>query len=162
ANKMMASICAVAPPSEPAAQLALLDAIAEAAVCARKVLDAGSFMSPLFSSWNGTASDWDLIGAQVNWTIGAWTGIREGKFPAWCVDPRRISVDRIAAARQLRAVQGDREAWNSALRDWSSRLQIDDSPVLPFAGQPFANLKTRWNLQAGRIDELHALVAYNQ
>jgi hypothetical protein len=67
----------------------------EASGCARSIARASESMASLYgSSWKGIDSDWDLIDAQVNWIIGAQTGIREGNLAAWCLDPVAYRRDR--------------------------------------------------------------------
>jgi very-short-patch-repair endonuclease len=165
ARKELAAICAAPAPTNQKARLALLDAIAEASGCAQELARTSDVMAPMFgSSWKGIDSDWDLLEVQANWVIGASKGIREGKLAAWCLDPERIAVDRGKAVAEMRQVEGARQDYQSGVRNWTDRLQIDQRRFAegPLAGQPFQTLKGRWAMQSRRIGELHALVAFNQ
>ena len=172
ARRALASLCATQAPEARQAQLALLDAIAEASACGKEISGARDGISALFgsaaaqveSSWKGIDSDWELVEAQANWVIGACKGIRDGTLAAWCVDPERIGVDRGKAAAEIGRLEAARQDYQSAVRNWSERLEIEESCLAAgrLAGQPFPTLKDRWALQSNRIDDLHALVAFNQ
>ena len=165
AKRTLAAICKTAPPPDQASKLALLDAIAESNECAKVVAQAAEYTAPLFgSSWQGTDSDWDLLDAQARWVIGACKGINQGTLATWCVDPDRIAVDRSAAAAQINQLEMALQTYQLAVRTWADRLQIDESRFTegPFVSQPFSILTARWSAQSGHIDELHALVAFNQ
>src|SRR5580700_4594991 len=164
AKKALASICASAPPSDRPSQLALLDAITESAECATTFAHAAEQMASLLGpSWQGTDSDWDLLDAQATWVIGAWKGIHQGTLAVWCIERERVTVDRSARA-QLQQLNAALESYRAAVRNWSDRLQIDESRFAegPVASQPFSALTSRWSAQNRRVDELHALVAFNQ
>ena len=150
ARKTADSLCRTAA-ADTSAQLAVLGAIQEAARCGKVVASANVLLAPLLGpSWKGIDSDWDLVSAQVNWTLGATD---------WCTDARRIAVDRSLAAQQLHQVTAGPAEWVAALLAWADRLQVE---VSPFLSQPFAAMHSRWKTQADRANDLHALVAYNQ
>ncbi|HXB68372.1 MAG TPA: DUF3320 domain-containing protein [Candidatus Acidoferrales bacterium] len=165
ARKAFAAICVPPAPSGQTSQLTLLDAIGEASACANDVARGSDCVAALVgSSWKGIDSDWDLLEAQVNWVIGACKGIREGTLADWCLDPRRIAVGRSDAAAEDRQFEIARKDYQAAVRNWSGRLQVDEARLAegPLSVQPFQTLKARWATQRTRIDELHALVAFNQ
>jgi very-short-patch-repair endonuclease len=152
-------------PLDQAAQLALLDAIAESARCSQVITIAGESMRGLLtSSWMGTDSDWDLVGRQVEWVLGAQKGIHQGTLAAWCVEPAQVAVDRSVAFIRIGDLDRTLQAYRLAVRNWADRLQIDESsfPDGPLANQPFSTLASRWTSQSNCIDELHSLVAFNQ
>jgi very-short-patch-repair endonuclease len=165
ARKSLAAMRTAAIPLAQASQLALLDAIEESARCVQTIARAGEYMPGLLgSSWRTTDSEWDLLERQAEWVIGAQKGIRDGELAAWCVEPAQISVDRSVVSFRLAELARAREAYQLAVRNWADRLLIEESsfPDGPLAGQPFSTLTTRWNSQGSHIDELHALVAFNQ
>jgi len=150
ARKTLGTICTSTPPAEQASQLALLDAVADSARCAaggerRRRVD-GALAGGLRGG--ATESDWDLLTAQVNWTIGAWKGIGQGTLATWCVDANRIAVDRTVAAGQLREVDVARQGWQTAVANWATRLQVGDS----VASQPFGTLQARWMAQSDHVE----------
>ena len=61
-------------------------------------------------------------------------------------------------------MEAARQDYQSAVRNWTDRLQIDQGRFAegPLAVQPCQTLRGRWAMQSSRIDELHALVAFNQ
>jgi hypothetical protein len=68
AKKSLAALCTSAPPPDRTSQLALLDALAESAQCARTIAGAGDSMARLFTaSWKSADSDWDLLATQAEW-----------------------------------------------------------------------------------------------
>jgi hypothetical protein len=81
----------------------------------------------------------------------------------WCTTWRRR---RIQAAAALRIAELDtaRQAYQSAVRKWIDRLQVEESsfPEGPIGQQPFSTLFSRWTAQGSRTEELHSLVAFNQ
>ena len=164
AQKLLDSICVEAPTGR-GSQLALLDGMAESAQCLRAIAGAGEDVAGLFAPfWRGTDSDWDLFQRQADWVIGAQKGIRQGALAAWCVDPARIAVDRAAASLRIGEFDSAHQAYQAAVRQWADRLELDESrfPGGAVSQQRFPALMAVWSAQAARIDELHALVAFNQ
>ncbi len=165
AMKALAQFCLTAPPVGVASQLAMLDAIAQASVCAQDVNRLPASVASLFGdSWNGVDSDWDLLEAQFNWVIAACTGVSDGTLAAWCVDPKRVNAFTNNAISEVRRLDSARLSYQSALRGWREALDVDEGRYQegPLSAQPFGVLRRRWLLQAERIHDLHSLVAFNR
>jgi very-short-patch-repair endonuclease len=165
ARKSLVAMRTGVAPLDQASQLALLDAVAGAAQSAQAIASAGECMAGLLGpAWRGPDSEWDLIERQAEWVIGAQKGIHEGNLAAWCIEPSQIAVDPPTACVRLEELARAREIYQIAVRSWADRLLVDESrfPDGPLAGQPFSTLQARWDSQNSRVDELHALVAFNQ
>jgi very-short-patch-repair endonuclease len=165
AKKALAALCTSVPPPDRTSQLALLDALAESAQCARTIAGAGDSMARLFTaSWKGADADWDLLATQAEWVIAAQKGIHRGELAVWCLEPAQIAVDRAEVSVRFSELDHVRQEYQLAVQKWADRLQIDESkfPVGPLANQAFPILASRWTLQSNRMDELHSLVAFNQ
>jgi very-short-patch-repair endonuclease len=165
AKKSLAAMRTAVTALDQASRLALLDAIAESARCVQAIAGAGEYMPGCAGlRWRGIDSDWELLEKQAEWVIGAQKGIQEGKLAAWCVEPAQTSVNRSVASLRLAELARAREAYQITVRNWAERLLMDESrfPDGPLAGQPFSTLTARWSSQSGHVDELHALVAFNQ
>ena len=165
AKKSLAAMCVTKVPPDRVSKLALLDAIAESPQCIETVARASEYMPALFaSSWRGMDSEWDLLGRQADWVIGAQDGIRRGKLAPWCVEPTQIAVDRSVLSIRITEFDRARQAYQLTVRKWVDRLQIDESrfPDGPLISQPLSTLASRWTAQSSHIDGLNSLVAFNQ
>jgi very-short-patch-repair endonuclease len=165
ARQILAELCSGTAPLDQLSQLSLLDAIVAASASASKVLAAQNQMTPLFQSgWNGLDSNWDLLERQACWVIDAHKGIQKGSLARWCVGPEMASINRDELRRRVQEFDAAWNAFMDAARVWKERLSVDESRFVegPLESQSFSQLKSRWTAQSDRIEDLHALVAFNR
>ena len=164
AKAEVASLCEGASPRGKARMLALLDAIVGVSRSAKVVQDADPVMSPLFRSrWSGIGSDWDLMERQAAWVIDAHRRVQWGKIPEWCVGPALKSIDRIQVGQLADQATKCLTGLQEAMRSWSRRLQYDDSKgTSSLEKRGFTELEGQLRLQLASLDQLQALVGFNQ
>jgi very-short-patch-repair endonuclease len=165
ARQILTELCAGTAPPDQAAQLSLLDAIIAASAASSRITAAQNQMTPLFQSgWKGLDSNWDLLEQQACWVIDAHKRIQQGLLARWCVGAPTASISRDELSRRVQEFDGAWNAFIEALRIWKERLNIDESRFVegPLASRSFSGLRSRWAAQSERIEELHALVAFNQ
>jgi very-short-patch-repair endonuclease len=165
AKQNLASLCVGHAPSDQSSQLSVLDAITHAADSATKVLAAQNAIAALFqSSWRGLDSDWDFLERQAYWVITTQRGIQQGVLASWCLGRGLALIDRDQARRTVQAFEAAWKPYFEVVKLWVEGLKIDESRFVEgaLASQSFSTLISRWAAQSDHIDELHALVAFNQ
>ncbi len=126
-----------------------------------------SLFSTLFGRfWKEEASDWQLLGRQVDWITSTVTGIRSGTFHDWCL----LQVQRLPHRDTLLASVSEVEELLANYERICKRvievlrmdLAVDSGIRAAVNGEWTAGSSQFWIKLAGQATELDNFVAYGQ
>ncbi|PKB72648.1 MAG: hypothetical protein BZY75_06030 [SAR202 cluster bacterium Io17-Chloro-G7] len=166
AKKRLAGLCQGAPPSGLAAQLEMLDAVAEGQRL-HPVISAGdALLGGVFGSkWHSESSDWDTLANCANWIWQLLDDADAGTLPGEI-------VEFLAEGRSTQGLIESSAALEEAIALYRSNadavieaMDLDITKRYPsgqgLEDQPFSDQQSTLELWDGRINEIHDMVGFN-